>query len=1102
MAPPLTPVGGGTGRNNLLRRTSSVVNALENNMRRISDASEGDDIVPSSASTRSGWPTSRVLLVVVAAVMAVVTLGVVTNSVPTPWMDGSAPSTSSATSRVATEANCADQGLCDATDTAGTAFCVQCDGAIGTNTCWHWSNGDWLTDSGDFPGPNYPCCATGECQTVLADASWGCSPCDTAGGELTACAVQGLCDAVTSDGTELCVQCDGPLGTETCWHWSNVDYATSGVSQPGPQYICCDTTADQCQTYDYDAGAWVCGSCSRGGRKVWGDTFESESLAQWTGKSSLQGEHSGVVVDDPLGVNGKVLRLSDCASGGDVFSVEGWYCTESDPCWFSFDVLTTEDVGNAWTGFSNAFPGGHAWTLSYIGAPHDWCHKEYIFTGQQGSSFWDHDPTAPHHIMLEDFYGSACGDVYFDNIEIRKIMACGTQCQVTTSFGLKKCVECGGDVGTNTCWHHRNLDYSESSVEYAGRQWPCCAEGQCQLQLEDGTWSCGVCVPPQIPRVYMNDFEHGLWSFFTGKDGDTARSSGIRGPDPLGSGDNVLGFRGCVSGGDVWTQASFLCNDFTPCIIEFEALQLTSAPSQGWVGVSNGYPGGHRWLQEIILPEPMVWTTIRIKFTGFEGSQFGPFNPGLPVHVMLEDYSGDCGDVFINDLKVFRTNACHRDECLLTMENGEEKCGECNGEPGTDECWHFMNTNYVSENHDFAGRNYPCCSLGYCQVPDGNGGWTCGPCVYRSCSEAPMSGVFQIQPDYVGPIYDVKCEQHDGQMWTRVYACNNDGTAPNLPDDVVKLLAHRSATRVHIRTAGDVDDAVTSAGNSLLPVQQLKLGLPISHNHEGEALYTTPTEVMAHWEGSPHVTTLLTQHTEGCVQATGVQATGGQTTLFNSCGNVDGLRIVYGGGAEQCGWDHNTPADLEVYINDIAPPIEVVQSCALSTHNGLTWIKPIADEPPALVQCDCDFDGQWWTRIVDCTPLGSVETTPRRVRQWLVDRATQVHIRTQGRPWDSVTSAPDAWPITELRDASNLSQTAFGIPPLQAVNTVWQGPRQSHMWATCGMDMDWDSSEGRTESNSYYWACNNQNGLHASERGCKWDHSATDNDWMEFWVNI
>ncbi|MFT3926495.1 MAG: EGF domain-containing protein [Myxococcales bacterium] len=219
-----------------------------------------------------------------------------------------------------------------------------------------------------------------------------------------------------------------------------------------------------------------------------------------------------------------------------------------------------------------------------------------------------------------------------------------------------------------------------------------------------------------------------------------------------------------------------------------------------------------------------------------------------------------------------------------------------------------------------------------CRCPYGLTGLTCN--IATSCvgilraGLSTGSGMYDIAPQ--GPDGSqgrvrVYCDmEYEGGGWILVVTSNAGpqsigpgvpapGQYAYLPVDVMKLIAYDSDT-IHIRTSGHPEDSVTSFKNTR-PIQNLK---------DGNALYTTYAEAIAHtdWKGprSPNMT--LNGEPIDPVYP---------RTIYHASGNEGGLHWI-GGLSEWTFQGPNVP--LELYVRKDPCP-----TCKPGTHCARTANK-------------------------------------------------------------------------------------------------------------------------------------------------------------------
>ena len=154
--------------------------------------------------------------------------------------------------------------------------------------------------------------------------------------------------------------------------------------------------------------------------------------------------------------------------------------------------------------------------------------------------------------------------------------------------------------------------------------------------------------------IYMEDFESGLGGW-TGK--AAGPHDAVISTDPI-EGDSAVRWRSLEAGGESFSIASFAAGTYT---LVFDYLGLPEPGSSqspgdfgGFIGISAGFPGVHRWLEGTVLCcgaesstllDDGMWHTYSVTFTA-----------AWDFHIMLEDFSGSGGipgDAWFDDIKLF-----------------------------------------------------------------------------------------------------------------------------------------------------------------------------------------------------------------------------------------------------------------------------------------------------------------------------------------------------------------------------------------------------------------------------------------------------------------
>lgn len=166
-------------------------------------------------------------------------------------------------------------------------------------------------------------------------------------------------------------------------------------------------------------------------------------------------------------------------------------------------------------------------------------------------------------------------------------------------------------------------------------------------------------IPLQLAHsalVFEDDFDDGDLVGWTGKGGGAHQ--GVNVADPLES-DRALTWTGLNAAGDIFTEDVFSAGAYT---LTFDYLGLVSPASTfgnlgGFIGISEGLPGDHRWLEGTILCcgaesgtliDDSTWHSYSVAFTST-----------YDFHLMLEDFSGSggiAGDAFFDNIRLYDSN--------------------------------------------------------------------------------------------------------------------------------------------------------------------------------------------------------------------------------------------------------------------------------------------------------------------------------------------------------------------------------------------------------------------------------------------------------------
>jgi len=159
--------------------------------------------------------------------------------------------------------------------------------------------------------------------------------------------------------------------------------------------------------------------------------------------------------------------------------------------------------------------------------------------------------------------------------------------------------------------------------------------------------------------VFTEDFESELDGWI-GKDGGIHHGATV--PDPFQADNQVLTFTALNSLGDMFTSGPGFAQG--KYILTFDYLGMENALSVvdnlgGFVGISNGTPGDHRWLigttrfggaESDLLIDDGTWHHYEI-----------PFTSNFSFNLMLEDFSGSggvAGDAFFDNIVLEVNEPC------------------------------------------------------------------------------------------------------------------------------------------------------------------------------------------------------------------------------------------------------------------------------------------------------------------------------------------------------------------------------------------------------------------------------------------------------------
>lgn len=175
----------------------------------------------------------------------------------------------------------------------------------------------------------------------------------------------------------------------------------------------------------------------------------------------------------------------------------------------------------------------------------------------------------------------------------------------------------------------------------------------------------------QAPFLFSDNFPCGtplMAPNWFGKGGASTPFSGTVATDPQNPGNCVLTFNALTAAGDTFSK---LITAPTPrlYLLEFDYLGIPGLGGVandlgGTIGISNGFPTGHRWLagtsttggiEQDLLVDDGQWRRYSVLFDPFQTTGCCGYVGMASFHLMLEDFSGAGGvaqDVFFDNIVV------------------------------------------------------------------------------------------------------------------------------------------------------------------------------------------------------------------------------------------------------------------------------------------------------------------------------------------------------------------------------------------------------------------------------------------------------------------
>ena len=139
---------------------------------------------------------------------------------------------------------------------------------------------------------------------------------------------------------------------------------------------------------------------------------------------------------------------------------------------------------------------------------------------------------------------------------------------------------------------------------------------------------------------------------------------------------------------------------------------------------------------------------------------------------------------------------------------------------------------------------------------------------------------------------------------------------------------------------------------------------------------------------------------------------------------------------------------------------------------GWLWLQ-FLQAGAVQLRFDANANASTWTRIWHCEGSGSVnrQDYSNAIIREMATRASNIRICTAGSTTDCAQSFPGTFPIKMLASGWAISHNNGAQCNSACVAATWFGPRAATaLWNSCGPSAN--------NGQSYYWACNNQGGLH------------------------